>query len=746
MDNHVKNDEIAIEKIKNMNLRDRAFRWLDSNKRVSSTEESLPISQYFGRNVFNKEKQEAYLSSQTFGDLQQAIEEGRKIKMELADQVASGIKRWAIDQGVTHYTHWFQPLSGTTAEKHESFFRFKDGKGLELFEGTALVQQEPNASWFPTGGLRSTFEARGFTAWDPSSPAFIMAIGNGKTLCIPTIFVSYTGEALDYKAPLLKSIHFLEENAVPVCNYFDRFVEKTIPMLGCEQEFYIIDEAFYETRPDLKYTNRTLVGNPHPKGQEISDHYFGAIPERIYAFLLELEKEAHQLGIPLRTRHNEVGPGQFELAPEFEEVNIAIDHNLLLMDLMQRIAKRHHLVVLLHEKPFKGFNGSAKHNNWSIQTNTGKNLFAPADTPRKNLMFLTFLLNALKAIKDNAEILRACIASSGNECRLGKDGAPPDVITVFIGDRLTEVIKALESKSDDFVLNEELKQELKLDIHNKIPDLLLDNTDKNRTSPIAFTGEKFEIRQVGSSHNPSSPVIVMNTILGAQLKQFRKEVEAIIKKEKVKKDTAILRILRKMIPDCKSILFSGDHYGEAWEKEIKKRGFVSVPNCPLALKAYNTEAAFQLFGNANILTANELSARHTNLLDRYQNEIITEVNVFEEICNRHILPVAYEAQSELALSIQHLRAVDIKGSNIKRPKQLLENLCETSQQLYENLTTLQSLLPQIEKYQSKYEKALFAAEEIRPFLEQSRVYADQLEHLIADAKWPIPKYLDMLKH
>ncbi|MBL7711486.1 MAG: glutamine synthetase III, partial [Chitinophagaceae bacterium] len=542
------------------------------------------ITAIFNSNVFTERIMREYLSDEAYKSLVNSRKNGTRVERRVADQVASGMKAWAEERGVTHYTHWFQPLTGTTAEKHDSFFTIKsDGTAIELFDGDTLIQQEPDASSFPNGGIRATFEARGYTAWDPSSPAFIMESGYGKTLCIPTIFIAYNGESLDYKAPLIKSVAALDKAAVDVCHYFDKNVQKVNVTLGWEQEYFLVDEAIANARPDLVMCGRTLVGHAPAKGQQLEDHYFGSIPDRVFAFMQDYEQEAYKLGIPLRTRHNEVAPSQFECAPIFEEVNIAVDHNTLLMDIMAKVAKRHKLKVLLHEKPFAGVNGSGKHNNWSLATDTGVNLLSPGKTPRTNLMFLTFFVNTIKAVHDNADLLRAVIASASNDHRLGANEAPPAIISVYLGKYLSEVLNEVETRVGD-TFSEQDEQLLKLDIHKHIPEVMMDNTDRNRTSPFAFTGNKFEFRAVGSSANCASPMTVLNTMMAETLKQFKKDVDAHIEKGE-KKEVAIMHVLRNYIAASKVIRFEGDNYSDEWAAEAKKRGLNNFKTTPEALAA-----------------------------------------------------------------------------------------------------------------------------------------------------------------
>src|SRR5215467_1025321 len=574
------------------------------------------ITAIFGENVFTLKTAREFLSDEAYKSLLASIKGGKKIDRVVANQIASGMRQWAEGKGVTHFTHWFQPLTGTTAEKHDSFFTIKsDGTPIEEFEGDSLIQQEPDASSFPSGGLRATFEARGYTAWDPSSPAFIMEIGQGKTLCIPTIFVSYTGESLDYKAPLLKALEALNKSAVEVCNYFDKNVTKVTATLGWEQEYFVVDEGLVNARPDLVQCGRTVFGAAPAKGQQLEDHYFGSIPERVYAFMRDFEEESYKLGIPLRTRHNEVAPAQFEVAPIFEEVNIAVDHNTLLMDVMARVAKRHKLVVLLHEKPFAGINGSGKHNNWSLATDTGVNLLAPGKTPKTNLMFLTFFVNTIKAVFDYNDVLRASIASAANDHRLGANEAPPAIISVFIGQYLSKVLADVKERvSDKF--DEQDEAILKLDLHRSIPELLLDNTDRNRTSPFAFTGNKFEFRAVGSSANCANAMIALNTIVAETLKKFKKDVDALIEKGD-KKEIAIMHVIQRYITESKKILFEGDNYSDEWHHEAERRGLPNVRTTPLALDAMVSEKGKHLFESNKVYTHIEIEARHEIELEKY---------------------------------------------------------------------------------------------------------------------------------
>ena len=703
------------------------------------------ISDYFGDNVFNDDAMKKYLSEEAYLSVKASIRSGQKIDRRIADQVASSMKSWAMSKGATHFTHWFQPLTGSTAEKHDSFFvPTEDGKGLENFSGDALVQQEPDASSFPSGGLRQTFEARGYTAWDPSSPAFIMEIDTGKTLCIPTIFVSYTGEALDFKAPLLKATHALEEAALEVMNkYFDKKVTKVAPTLGWEQEYFLVDEALFKARPDLALAGRTVFGHTPAKGQQLEDHYFGSIPERVYAFMLDLETEALRLGIPVRTRHNEVAPSQFEAAPLFEEVNLAVDHNQLMMDLMDRIAKRHKLRVLLHEKPYAGINGSGKHNNWSMGTDTGVNLLSPGSTPRTNLRFLTFFVNTIMAVRNHDDLIRAAIATAGNDHRLGANEAPPAIISVFIGSELTAVLDEIVERAGEGKLDKISKDDLKLDIHNKIPDLLLDNTDRNRTSPFAFTGNKWEVRAVGSSTNCAAPMIALNAMVAQQLKQFVKDVEA-LKKEGEDRDVAILRVLRNYIQESRDILFEGDNYSEEWEKEAEKRGLSNVKTTPHALDFLVTDKAKKLFTELDIFTERELEARHDILLDDYTRKIQIEARVMFEMGMNFILPAAVNYQNELIENVKGLNDLGLDASATQAQLQIIEKISRHINGLKQKLDEMVRLRKKANTQEDVRLRSFVYCDEIKSSFDEIRVHADKLERYVDDARWPLPKYRELL--
>lgn len=703
------------------------------------------VSEYFNSNVFTDEAMQHYLSEDAYKAVKSAIKDGSKISREMADAVAAGMKAWAIDKGANSYTHWFQPLTGLTAEKHDMFFHpTSSGKGVEKFGGDALVQQEPDASSFPSGGIRATFEARGYTAWDPNSPAFIMEIGDGKTLCIPTIFISYTGESLDYKAPLLKSSHFLEQAALPVVNLFDKEATKVTATLGWEQEYFLIDEALFYQRPDLMFTGRTLVGAASKKGQQFEDHYFGSIPERVYAYMLDLETECHKLGIPLRTRHNEVAPSQFECAPMFEEVNVAVDHNSLLMDLMERVARRHKLRVLLHEKPFAGINGSGKHNNWSMGTDTGKNLLSPGKTPKNNLLFLTFFVNVVKAVNEYADLLRASIASANNDHRLGANEAPPAIISVFTGSYMSDVLNEIEKRVATKGKYDELSNaNLKLDIHNKIPDVMLDNTDRNRTSPFAFTGNKFEFRAVGSSANCAKPMTVMNAIVGKQLLSFKAEVDKLMKEGETK-EGAIMRVLRQYISDSKKILFEGDGYSDAWEKEAKKRGLSNVKTTPYALDFYNSKKAKEVLVDTGIYSARELEARVDIFHHSYTLKIDTEAGVLADLAISKIIPAGVDYINKLTASIRGLKETGIPAFAAKAQKDILTQVAGLVNDIKD--TTDKLLIAQEKAHHGKSNADISKAycDKVKPLMDTLRLQIDSLESIVDDNLWPLPKYREML--
>lgn len=710
-------------------------------KNVSST---TRITGIFGENVFTLKTARSFLSDEAYKSLVGSIKGGKKIDRAVANQIANGLRAWAESKGVTHYTHWFQPLTGTTAEKHDSFFTIKgDGTAIEEFDGAALIQQEPDASSFPSGGLRATFEARGYTAWDPSSPAFIMEIGTGKTLCVPTIFVSYTGESLDYKAPLLKALEALNKSAVDVCNYFDKNVTKVTATLGWEQEYFVIDEGLFNARPDLVQCGRTVFGASPAKGQQLEDHYFGSIPERIYAFMRDFEEESYKLGIPLRTRHNEVAPAQFECAPIFEEVSVAVDHNTLLMDIMDRVARRHKLRVLLHEKPFAGINGSGKHNNWSMSTDTGVNLLAPGKTPKTNLMFLTFFVNTIKAVHDYADLLRAAIASAGNDHRLGANEAPPAIISVFIGQYLTKVLEDIETRVGE-KFDEQDEAILKLDLHRSIPELMLDNTDRNRTSPFAFTGNKFEFRAVGSSANCANAMTVLNSIMAETLKNFKTEVDAFIEKGD-KKEVAIMHVIQKYIVDAKKVLFEGDGYSQEWADEAEKRGLPNVKTTPLALDAMVTAKAKKLFEDNSVYSHTELEARHEIELEKYIKKVQIEARIMGDLALNHIIPAAVDYQNVLIANVKGLKDVGLSEDNYRSQVQILGTVSSHIQKVYNLVNEMVAARKKANNLTDTREKAIAYCDDVKEkYFDAIRYSIDKLEHLVSDEQWTLPKYRELL--
>ena len=712
------------------------------NRTPKSVELDGKLSDLFGSQVFHSDVMREYLPSDTYKSMMEAINTGARLDRKLADQVATAMKDWALSKGATHYTHWFQPLTGTTAEKHDAFLKpIGPGRAIERFDGDMLVQQEPDASSFPNGGIRNTFEARGYTAWDPSSPAFLI----GKTLCIPTIFISYTGESLDYKTPLLRALNCIDKAAVDVCQYFDKNVNKVIATLGWEQEYFLVDQALFNARPDLMMTGRALFGHAPAKGQQLEDHYFGSIPERVNAFMREFEMESLRLGIPVTTRHNEVAPNQFECAPIFEECNLANDHNLLLMDLMEKIARKHDFRVLLHEKPFAGVNGSGKHNNWSLGTNTGVNLLAPGKNPKSNLQFLTFFVNTIMAIHDNADLLRASIATAGNDHRLGANEAPPAIISAFIGSSLTALLDDLEKNIKAGKMTPQDKTELKLNI-GKIPQILLDNTDRNRTSPFAFTGNKFEFRAVGSSANCASAMIVINTIVANQLIKFKKSVDARINKGEGK-DEAILKELQVLIKASKKIRFEGNGYGDEWVKEAEKRGLSNRKDTPRALQAYHDKSIEQLFESMGVLSPRELEARREIEFDGYVLKIQIESRLMGDLVNNNIIPAVLEYQNKLIQNIQGMMAV----FGDKEGKALASTQIDILKQVNLHLSAMklasEKMLAERKKANSIEDvekKALAYCDKVKVHFDEIRYHADKLELIVEDELWPLPKFRELL--
>jgi len=713
-----------------------------TDRKPVQVEELYRKSAIFGSNVFGDKAMRQFLTPEAYKAVKAAAD-GVKIDRKTAEYIALGMKEWALSKGVTHYTHWFQPLTGTTAEKHDAFFEtFPDGSDpVEKFGGSQLVQQEPDASSFPNGGIRNTFEARGYTAWDPTSPAFIF----GTTLCIPTVFVSYTGEALDNKTPLLRALNAIDAAAIDVAKYFDKNVKKVTPTLGWEQEYFLVDTALANSRPDLLATGRTLLGHTAAKGQQLDDHYFGSIPTRVLTYMRDLENECMLLGIPVKTRHNEVAPNQFELAPIFEETNLAVDHNSLLMDVMQKVGERHDFKVLFHEKPFKGVNGSGKHNNWSLATDTGINLLSPGKTPMSNLQFLTFFINTIKAVHDYEELLRASIASASNDHRLGANEAPPAIISVFIGQQLTKVLAELEGVSKGKLSPEE-KTDLKLNVVGKLPDVLLDNTDRNRTSPFAFTGNKFEFRAVGSSANCAVSMTTLNTIVAKQLKDFKIEVDALIEKKDLKKDEAIFNVLREYIKQTKAILFEGDGYSEAWEKEAKKRGLSNHKTTPEALKAKVSKKAIELFSEMGVMNHVEVESRYEIELEEYMKKIQIEGRVLGDIARNHVVPTAIRYQNVLIENVKGLK--EIFGKDFEKvAKEQIGMIKEISEHIEGINTKVEKMTEERKKANAltSTEKMADAyCDKVKPYFEEIRYHADKLELLVDDELWTLTKYRELL--
>jgi glutamine synthetase len=723
-------------------LRLKALEMTLSRKPVEVKVPEGKTSDYYGMLVFNKFKMQKYLSKEAYEAVMESIEEGNRIDRKIAEQVASGMKAWAMEHGATHYCHWFQPLTDATAEKHDAFIDYADNGGMvEQFSGKLLAQQEPDASSFPSGGIRSTFEARGYTAWDPSSPAFIF----DKTLCVPTIFISYTGEALDMKVPLLKALHAVDKAAVAVCHYFDKDVKKVYSYLGWEQEYFMIDEALYQCRPDLILTGRTLLGHHSAKNQQLEDQYFGAIPQRAAAFMKDLEYECWKLGIPAKTKHNEVAPNQFELAPIYEEVNLGVDHNLLLMTLMRKIARRHNFRVLLHEKPFAGINGSGKHNNWSLGTDTGINLYSPGKNPKGNLLFLTFLVNTLMAVYKHNSLMKASVASAGNAHRLGANEAPPAIISAFLGKMLTEMLDQLETKVTDKKLSPSEKTALKLDI-GRIPEILLDTTDRNRTSPFAYTGNRFEFRAVGSSMNCAGAMTALNTAIAAQLIDFKKEVDAIIDKG-LGKDEAILQVIRKYIKESKPIRFDGNNYSDEWQVEAKKRG-LDVEKCvPKMIETYLTPESRKLFKDMKVLSEVELESRNEVKHETYVKKLQIEARVLGDLAVNHIIPTATEYQTDLIKNVQGLKDI-FTGEEFKKlagsKLELIKEIEEHTTAIKEGVEKMVDARKAANKIDHAKDKAMAYHDKVSPWFEKIRDHADALETIVEDEKWPLPKYRELL--
>lgn len=722
-----------------MNNRFKALELLSNRERIDTPPLEGNVSERFACNVFNKAVMKQYLAPKSYKQFERLLQDGQNLDRDLADHIAESMKKWALSKGVTHYAHWFQPLTGRTAEKHDSFFTLNhEGEAIEEFTGNELVQQEPDGSSFPGGGLRSTFEARGYTAWDPTSPAFIFDVYQQKTLYIPTIFVTYGGQALDYKLPLLKSQAYLESAAIDVCHLFDNKVTKIFVTLGWEQEYFLVDEALFNARPDLIMTGRTLMGRLSPKGQQLDDHYFGSIPEHAYAYMTDLEQECYKLGIPLRTRHNEVAPGQYEFAPIYEEVNIAVDHNQLLMDLMERLAIRHKLRVLFHEKPYAGVNGSGKHNNWSMSTNAGKNLLSPGNEPGKNLQFLAFFVTTIQAVNKYADILRASVASASNDHRLGANEAPPAIISVFIGEALTRVLNQIEKgeSTDEGVSNV-------LNLLNQIPNLELDNTDRNRTSPFAFTGNKFEIRMAGSSVNCAAPMTVMNMIVGKQLREFYQDVKLQEEFNGASTNSAILTVIKNYIQESKNIRFEGDGYSDEWRDEALRRGLGNHGDTPRALEVYGKKETQLLFEESGVLSKQELEAHYEVQLEAYLLRMQIESRTIGEMCVNQVLPAAIAYQNILLQNIHGIKDLGLDESAYAAQLSLVKEISERLNVLKKQTKVMRDERIAI-KDLSAHKKAYAYCDTIKPIMEELRNAADELEPLISDDLWPLVKYRELL--
>lgn len=737
--------ELAVKLTNPTHMTSLRFMALDEIARRElrqSTFSNEKISQYFGADVFDREKMRNYLHKNAYESVCTAIDEGTRLSRSIANEVAIGMKTWAMERGATHYTHWFQPLNDSTAEKHDAFFEpIWGGGSFETFKGELLIQQEPDASSFPNGGLRNTFEARGYSAWDPSSPAFLV----DSTLCIPSIFVAYTGEALDFKVPLLKSIQAIGAAAKDVCQFFDKDVKKVDVTLGWEQEYFIVDEALFLARPDLVQTGRTLMGHTAAKDQQLDDHYWGAIPERVSAFMKDFEYAAYRLGIPLKTRHNEVAPNQFECAPMFEEANIAVDHNTLLMTLMRKIARRHKLRVLLHEKPFAGVNGSGKHCNWSLATDTGVNLLAPGKTPKNNMQFLSFFVCAIAAAHEYGHLMMASIASETNSHRLGGGEAPPAIMSVFTGSTLSAILDSLEERVSDKKMTPDEKTDIKLDI-GKIPEILLDNTDRNRTSPFAFTGNRFEFRATGSLGNCASPLIVINTAVAEQLVIFKNEVEALVLSG-VKRDEAIIQVIRAFIVKSKSVRFEGNGYSDAWVNEANGRGMKSINNVPEAFKSYLDPVNVELFGRHNILSITELAARYEIKNEIFLKKVQIESRILADLAANHIVPTAIKYQNVLIRNVKGLKEIfDTETFDTMASEEIrtIKIIADHVKSIRENIYLMTEARKKYNNVDSIVDRAVGYNNEVRPFLEMIRQHIDKLELIVDDEIWPLPKYRELL--
>ena len=723
-------------------LRFRVVEKAFQTKPLEVTAPSERPSEYFAKYVFNREKMFKYLPTPVYSKLVDAMDNGVALDRDIADKVAEGMKRWAMELGATHYTHWFQPLTEGTAEKHDAFVEH-DGKGgmMEEFSGKLLVQQEPDASSFPNGGIRNTFEARGYSAWDPSSPVFVV----DDTLCIPTVFIAYTGESLDYKTPLLKALRAVNKAAVDVCHYFNPDVKKVVAYLGWEQEYFLVDEGLYAARPDLLLTGRTLMGHEASKNQQLEDHYFGAIPTRVAAFMKDLEIQALELGIPVKTRHNEVAPNQFELAPIFEECNLAVDHNMLIMSLMRKVARTHGFRVLLHEKPFKGVNGSGKHNNWSLGTDTGIQLMAPGKTAEENLRFITFVVNTLMAVYRHNGLLKASIMSATNAHRLGANEAPPAIISSFLGRQLSKVLDHMEDSSTDELISLGGKHGMKLDIP-QIPELLIDNTDRNRTSPFAFTGNRFEFRAVGSEANCASAMIALNTAVAEQLIEFKKDVDELMEKGEPKV-SAIIQVIRKYIKLCKPIRFDGNGYSDEWKEEAARRGLDCETSCPLIFDRYLTPESIKMFESTGVMTQKELEARNEVKWETYTKKIQIEARVLGDLVMNHIVPIATEYQTKLLDNVYKMKglfpaeeAEHLSSENLA----IIRKISEHTIYIKEHVDAMVEARKVANKIADEREKAIAYHDNISPMLEQIRYHIDKLELIVDDQMWTLPKYRELL--
>ena len=723
-------------------FRFNALKEVLSRKPQEVKREDVLTSDFFGMSVFDRPKMKKYLSKEAYKAVVDAVDSGTTIDRKMADQVAQGMKAWAVESGATHYTHWFHPLTDGTAEKHDAFIvHGENGSVVESLSGSLLVQQEPDASSFPSGGIRQTFEARGYTAWDPSSPAFVV----DGTLTIPTVFISYTGEALDYKTPLLRSLRAIDEAATVVCQYFDKNVTKVYTNLGWEQEYFLVDEALFMARPDLMLTGRTLMGHASAKDQQMDDHYFSSIPTRVYRYMEDLENEGYKLGIPLKTRHNEVAPNQFELAPIYEEANLANDHNQLIMDLMKKVARRHNFRVLFHEKPFAGINGSGKHNNWSMATDTGVNLLSPGKNPKSNLQFLTFMINTIKAVYDHQDLLRASIISASNSHRLGANEAPPSIISVFLGTEVSKMFDLMEESVVDRKMTPDEKTALKLNI-GRIPEILLDNTDRNRTSPFAFTGNRFEFRAVGSSANCSSALIALNSAVAAQLKKFSTEVDALVEKN-IRKDEAIFQVLKKLIIDCKPIRFDGNGYSEEWVAEAQSRGLTNILSVPKALEAFLSPKVKELFKSVEVYDERELEGRAEVEYEKYFKNIQIEGRVLGDLAINHIVPTAVKYQTMLLENVRNLKEVFSE----EEYNELSSGRKELIKEIGGHVSSIKALVKEMieaRRVANMIEDSIERAEaydtSVRPFLENIRYHIDRLELIVDNELWPLPKYRELL--